>query len=202
MKKIGGIDAEVVKERFLKQYPRIEEYASIQFSNQRAERRAESIQNTICLTWKGYCQALENGKNPDEFISVLVGYAAAQTRDGRSITGQEPAKDAMSGRAQRKKEFRVEPIPEYSVMIGNNTTQTLADTRHALPPEQAQFRIDTPAWLERLLDKKPLAEDMMEGYTTKELARRHKKSPGRISQIRQELSDDYHEFHGESVISR
>ncbi len=69
------------------------------------------------------------------------------------------------------------------------------DNTQSPPDEQAAFRIDFPAFLESLTDRdRRVAEDMMSGDTTLDLAARHRVSPARISQLRREFKDDWEAF--------
>jgi DNA-directed RNA polymerase sigma subunit (sigma70/sigma32) len=79
----------------------------------------------------------------------------------------------------------------------NASIDALADTRQSSPADQAAFRSDTREWLESLGDKGRIVEEMALGESTKDLARRYKKSEGRISQIRGEAAESYRKFHGE-----
>lgn len=78
--------------------------------------------------------------------------------------------------------------------------ERLRDNTISQPDEQAAFRIDYPAWLSQLGERdRAIAEGMTLDLPTKELATRHKVSPGRISQLRRELHSDWLHFHGEPV---
>lgn len=67
------------------------------------------------------------------------------------------------------------------------------------PAEIAQIRIDMDEWLWNELSalKRKVAFMLMAGCGVSEIARVLKKTPGRISQIRQELRDSWLEFTGE-----
>jgi FixJ family two-component response regulator len=61
----------------------------------------------------------------------------------------------------------------------------LRDNTQTPPPDQAAFRIDIPAWLAKLTEKKRgIVTDLMHGEGTKETAANHGVSPARVSQIR------------------
>lgn len=185
MKTIGGIPLKEVQERFCAALPRIERHAKVFFRGRKD--RDEMIQESICNAWKGYCLALEGGSNPDEFISVIAMNAVKHTRGFRSITRMHSTKDVLSPRARQTAGFSVS---------GDEALEGLADTHVSTPADQAAFLIDTPEWLKQLLEtRRAMAEDMMIGETTSALARKYGRSPARISQIRQELHDDYQAFH-------
>jgi hypothetical protein len=77
--------------------------------------------------------------------------------------------------------------------------ERLQDNTHSPVPDQAAFRIDYPAWLAQLGQRnRAIAEDMALDHSTMELAVKHQVSPGRISQLRRELHQDWRRFHGET----
>ncbi|MEK6236668.1 MAG: hypothetical protein N2C14_18320 [Planctomycetales bacterium] len=65
-------------------------------------------------------------------------------------------------------------------------------------PDQAAFRLDFPVWLESLSERnREIAEEMAMNESTKDLARRHRVSPARVSQLRREFKDSWEAFHEE-----
>ena len=78
--------------------------------------------------------------------------------------------------------------------------ERLRDNTITPPDEQAAFRIDYPAWLSQLGERKrAIAQDMTLDLGTLELAARHQVSPGRISQMRREFHSSWQHFCGEPV---
>ena len=74
------------------------------------------------------------------------------------------------------------------------------DNTRTPPPAQAAFRLDFPRWLAQLGDRnRRIAEDMMLGETTLELASRHRMTPGRVSQLRREFHAEWSAFTDEVV---
>jgi hypothetical protein len=74
-----------------------------------------------------------------------------------------------------------------------------AEDRTATPADLADSRIDFPAWLETLGSRnRKIALSLAAGETTKAVARRFQISPSRVSELRRELQDDWHWFHGEA----
>ena len=199
---------------FLSILPRIETHAQIRFRHLNCPaRRDDAVAETIAVAWKWFLRLNEKGKDASEFVSTLADLAVRHVRSGRRLCGQERAKDVLSTRAQRMKGFRVEGMPSstrrrhkevYSDPQGQDRIdafeERLRDNTVTPPDEQAAFRIDYPAWLSQLRERdRAVVEDMTFDLPTKELASRHKVSPGRISQLRRELHSDWHHFHGEPV---
>ena len=76
--------------------------------------------------------------------------------------------------------------------------EVLVEDKHAGPAEIAASRIDFAAWL-RLLPRRlrRIAETLAQGETTKKAAKRFHVSPGRISQLRRELQQNWDDFQGD-----
>lgn len=199
---------------FLAILPRIENHAQFRFRHLRChDRREDAVAETIAVAWKWFLRLSEKGKDASEFVSTLADLAVRHVRSGRRLCGQEKAKDVLSSRAQRMKGFRVERLPHstsrsreslYGDPHGQDAVDSfeerLRDNTVTPPDEQAAFRIDYPTWLSQLGERnRAIAEDMTLDLPTKELASRHRVSPGRISQLRRELLADWLRFHGETV---
>jgi hypothetical protein len=203
---------EALQVHFLAILPRIEEHAQVRFGFLRCPgRREDAIAEVVALAWKWFLRLIEQGKDIDQFVSVLADYAVRHVRCGRKLCGQERAKDVMSARAQRSKGFSAEPLNgstrrSMEDLLGDPHAQEqidafedrLRDNTQSPVPDQAAFRIDHPAWLSQLGPRnRAIAEDMALDLGTFELAERHKISAGRISQLRRELHLDWRRFHGE-----
>jgi hypothetical protein len=203
---------EALHAHFLQILPRIEEHAQIRFGFLRCPgRRDDAIAEVVALAWKWFLRLIEQGKDVNQFVSVLADYAVRHVRCGRRLCGQEKAKDVMSSRAQRNKGFSVESLNRSTRrnledLLGDPHAQDaidvfeerLKDNTQSPVPEQAAFRIDYPLWLSQLGKRnREIAEDMALDLGTFELADKHKISAGRISQLRRELHLDWKRFHGE-----
>jgi hypothetical protein len=197
---------------FLSILPRIETHAQIHFRHLRcAARRADAIAEVIALCWKWYLRLKEQGKDVNSLVMTLADFAVRHVRCGRRLCGQERAREVFSCRAQHRKGFRVESLPNstrhhlntvYADPHGQDHLDAFEERLHdnsvTPPAEQAAFRIDFPLWLAQLGERnRCIAEDMTLDISTKELAEKHGVSPGRISQLRRELHSDWQRFHGE-----
>jgi hypothetical protein len=118
----------------------------------------------------------------------------------------------MSSVAQRRHGFVVQPFPPvrqshetlYGTVRGqqiqDDIEERLADNTMTPVPEQAAFRLDFPAWLKTLTAReRQIVRAMSVNERTKELSRRFKVTPGRISQLRREFSDDWRRFVGDGT---
>ncbi len=190
---------------FLSILPRIELHARVAFRGVRCPgRRADCVQEAVCVAWAWFLRIKERGqKDVDTFVSALAGFAVRHVRSGRKLCRQESSKDALSPLAQRKHGFTARSLPAHDTGNALNTAlDNLVDNAATPPPDQAAFRLDFPRWFGSLVEKKRrVAEDMMMGNTTQELAPMHGLSQGRVSQLRRELHASWRRFHGERVFA-
>jgi hypothetical protein len=104
----------------------------------------------------------------------------------------------LSPRAQKSKGFAVCKLPDFSTLSTNPLTEALTDNTMTPPDDAAAFRIDFPAWLASLGDtKRRVAEELMMGERTSDVANKYGYSQGRISQMRREMLESWTVF-GES----
>jgi len=180
------------QQQFASILPVVERHARIAFRGTRCRcRREDAVAECVALSWKWFLRLRETGKDAGAFPTTLAAFAARAVRCGRRLCGQEPAKDALSCRAQRIHNF----------IARNEAVDALADDLRTPPGDLAIFRIDFAGWLGTLGRRKRLIVlDLVLGERTKDLAVKHKVSPGRISQIRRELLGDWHRFHGEAMV--
>jgi hypothetical protein len=194
---------DVLVQRFLSILPRIETHATIVFRHIRCpHRQADCVQETVSLAWKWFVRLANKGKDACQFPSALATYAAQAVKCGRRLCGNEKVKDALSPLAQQRHSFTVASLPLHSTLSTTPFSEALADNTRSPVPEQVHFRIDFPAWLATLGDRnRRIAEDMMLGHRTLELADMHKITQGRISQLRREFYLDWLRFTGEAALA-
>src|SRR5262249_54420432 len=120
---------------------------------------------------------------------------------GRRLCGQEKVGEVLSQRAQHRYGFTVCPLPQASGgLLGDVFAEALADNTQTSPDEQVAFRIDFPAWLLTRTDRdRRMIEDLLRGEKAQDVGRKHGLSPGRVSQIRRALHDDWERFCGAEV---
>jgi hypothetical protein len=65
----------------------------------------------------------------------------------------------------------------------------------------AASRLDLDDWFDQLPQfKRGIAQTLATGESTGETARRFQVTAGRVSQIRRELEDDWHQYQGEPLV--
>jgi hypothetical protein len=86
-------------------------------------------------------------------------------------------------------------LPEVSTLSDNPLAEALHDNTQTPPDEQCAFRIDFPAWRATHAERdRRLLDDLMVGERTLDVAGKYGLSPGRVSQLRRELHDDWEFF--------
>jgi hypothetical protein len=207
----AAVTTDSLQASFTALLPRIETHARIRFRDIRcAVRQADCIAEAVALAWKWFCRLMQRGKDARLFVGALASLAARAVRCGRKVCRQESTHDVMNLLAQRRHNFKMEPL--YLTRSGNDNPYSSPDgqarqdsyeeclhhnTVTAIP-DQAAFRIDFPRWLRRQRRReRRIIRDMMHGERTKVLASKYRLSCGRISQLRRELYDSWQKFHGE-----
>ena len=194
---------------FLAVLPRIELHARISFRHVRCPgRRDDAVQEVIAISWKWFLRIKEQGKDVRTFVMTLADYAVRHVRSGRRLCGQERSREVLSPLAQRRHDFTVRPLPTstarphqqfYSTPQGQRlmdaVEERLRDNALTPVPEQVQFRLDWPAWLQTRTERdRRIIDAMSWNHRTQDLAQRFGVSPGRISQLRRDYHDDWLTF--------
>jgi hypothetical protein len=176
--------------------PRITRHARVFFRYVRCRhKKADCISEVVALCWKWWLSLVGVGKNPKAFVSVLASYAARAVKSGRRLCGQLKSKDVLSELAQQRHGFYVGKLPDYSTESCNPLAEALTDNTRSDIPTQVHFRCDFPTWLKtRTQRDRRIIHDMLLNTRTKDLARKHRKSEGRISQLRREYHQDWCQF--------
>jgi hypothetical protein len=195
------ISSRTLQTRFLLLLPRITTCAQFLFRDVKClDKRADRIAEVVALAWMWFVKLEQRGKDPASFVTALATLASRAVRSGRRLAAMEPAKDVFSARTQHRRGFTVMSLPDPSSVPGNALDDTLRDNTRTPPPDAAAFRIDFPRWLATLSVRTGrLVGQLMNGEKTSVAARAVGVSPGRVSQLRQELHDNWLRFHGEMV---
>ena len=194
---------EALHAHFLEILPRVETHARIFFRYLKCPgKKDDAVAETVAVAWKWFLRATERGKDVREFAAALASLAARHVRSGRRLCGQEKARDVMSAVAQRSKGFVTHPLIDGGDGFGGILDDALRDNTQTPIPDQVHFRVEVPPWLASLGDRKRrIAEDLMVGGATGEVASRHGMTPGRVSQIRTELMGDWVRYQGVCAVA-
>jgi hypothetical protein len=190
-----SVDA--LQRSFLRVLPSLERYGRAVFRHLPDCKREESLQEMRSLAWRRFLRLAELGKDATLFLGKFVSLVARSVRSGRYFCGQESLEDAMSWLAQQRHAFRVERLPNASSLAGNAWDEALHENTQSEIPDQVVFRIDFPEWRSALTNRdRRLIDKLMLGERPSHVARRLGLSPGRITQLRQWLRDDWERFEG------
>lgn len=167
---------ETQRDAFANQIPELTSMASAAFRHLDPEARAEAVQNTLALAWKAYEALIRQGRgSEDGIIKSCLWYSIRQTRAGRKAEGESRAKDVHKNAHRGRVSFEHAELKHFA----SDDTPI---------PEIVSFRIDVPAFLGTLTDRqRRMAELLMMGNTTSEVAREIGVTPGRVSQFRSEF---------------
>jgi hypothetical protein len=178
--------------------PAIQTHARVAFGHLDAEACEDAVEEVIANCLVAFVRLVERGKTEVAYPSVLARFAVAQFRDGRRVGNRRNGHDVLSPYARKRNGIVVERL-EGAQKDGSEWAEALAGDRRTPVLEQVAFRCDFPDWLSSLPRRnRRIAEALALGHSTKAVARRFGVSPGRISQLRGELSKSWLEFHGET----
>jgi hypothetical protein len=184
---------------FLELLPDIRNQLRFQFRRLRAEEQAEAMAEAVANAAIAYWRLHQQGRVDLAYPTPLARFAAAQYRAGRRTGARSNVNDIMSPGAQRRHGLRIQRLDRFHRQDG--WKEVLVADGRCTPAELAASRIDFEQWLRRLPhQKRRIATDLAVGEATSEVARRHRVTPGRISQIRRELAEDWSTFLGEPAI--
>ena len=189
--------SQALQDRFLNLLPQIREQARVAFCHERQERREELIAEVVANAFVAFVRLMERGLEDVIYATPLAKYAIRQVRSGRKVGGSLNINDVSSKYAQKAKGIVVENLDRFDKQR-EEWREILIEDRHAGPAETAASRIDVGDWLKTLPTRtRRVAETLATGETTKKAARKHRVTPGRISQVRRALMRSWQEFQGE-----
>ena len=178
--------------------PKVQRHAFFTFWGMKDFNRFEDrVQETLCLCWKWTCRLWEQGKDARAFPTALARFATRHVKGGRSLVGGKAGRnDALSPLAHAIHGFIAQSLAEHeNTASAASWMERLVDQPGSRVAELAAFRIDFPAWLQRLSGRdRGMAEEMARGETTRDLASRFGVSPGRVSQLRRDFREDWRGF--------
>ena len=181
--------------------PTITKQASVAFRDSRRCEREEQVAETIANCYVAYVRLVQRGLGDVIFASPLAQYAILQVRAGRRVGTKLNVRDISSPYCQHRKGVRVERLDHYDV-DESGWREILVEDRRATPAEIAASRIDFSDWLKSLTPRvRRIAKTLATGETTQAASRKFRVSPARISQLRRELQQAWHEFHGELAVA-
>lgn len=186
------------QERFLGMLPAIQTYARVAFGHLDAEASEDAVEEVVANCLVAFVRLVQLGKIEVAYPSVLARFAVSQFRDGRRVGNRRNGRDVLSPYAQKRNGIVVERLDRFR-KDASEWAEALVEDQRTPVLDQVAFRCDFPAWLDTLSCRnRQVAEALSLGHTTGAMAKRFKVSPGRISQLRNELQQSWLEFQGET----
>ena len=159
-----------------------------------AERKEEYIAEMVALAWRWHLRLAERGQDAAQFPTAIATFAARAVRSGRRLAGMDRA-DVLSPQARQRHGFAVGTLADCSSLNGSVWDEALVDNTQSPVVAQVCFRCDFPNWrASRTARDQRVLDDLMVGERTSDVAGKHGLSPGRVSQLRRELHDDWEFF--------
>lgn len=182
--------------KFEELLPAIQSQARVAFRGLPASEKEELIAETIANAFCAYRRLVERGRAELAYATPLAQYAVLQVRAGRRVGGKLNVKDVTSIHCRNRKGVNVESLTRYN-QRKDQWQEVLVEDKSAGPAEIAATRIDFGDWLGTLSGKqRRIAKTLATGESTSRAARKHRVTPGRISQLRRELMEAWEQFHG------
>ena len=151
---------------FLVMLPIIVRHLRIAFRHLRSEAKEEAVAEALANACTAYQRLAKQGRAHLGFPTVLARFAAAQVADGRRVGSGQNSRDVLSPREQQKKQFRVERLDHFDEE-DNQWLEAVVEDSHTPVFDQVCFRVDFPAWLDRLSRRnRRIAESLALGNTT------------------------------------
>ena len=183
---------------FMAMLPDIRRHVRFAFRRLAPDRREEAIQEALANALVAYIRLYEHGKTAVAYASPLADYAVRQVFSGRQVACPLNSYEVLSPYAQHKHGFTVSRLQRPDETEGT-WKEILVEDPTCTPAELAASRLDFDAWLRRLpRHKRRVASTLAGGETTSRTAKMFKVTPGRVSQLRRELAENWDEFHGEA----
>jgi hypothetical protein len=177
--------------------PVINGFAAYAFRHLREEARREAVQAVVCNCCNAYVGLVRKGKVDRAFPAALARFAIVQVLTGRRLGGHLNCRDVSSEYCHKLKGIQLERLDRFDAEE-EQWQEVVVEDRRSGPAEVAATRIDFAAWLRLLPSRlRKIARFLANGETTAAAAKQFELSPGRISQIRQELFLAWQRFQGE-----
>ena len=167
--------------------------------------RDDLLAEAVACAWKAWRGLIAKGRDPVAVgLSGIAAFAIRHTLKGRQIGrgrngGGRHKMDVQHRRAQNSAATRSSPTTPArpcGATTGRRPGSDWVATDHRMgPAEAAAFRIDYPAWLASLPERRRLtAELLAEGHGTLDVAHQIGVSPPAISQARLWLEKSWRDF--------
>ena len=181
------------QDKFLVMLPEIQSRLRKEFRDLDADSREEAVCEGVAHCLLSYLRLDGAGGAHVATPFTLVDYGARHVRQGRPAAGRMNSKDPLSRYGQLENGIHVDS------KAGEWIEELVVDAQASVP-DQVATKLDVGAWFSTLTWRmKQIARDLAFGFTTREAAKKHGVSPGRISQLRRSLERSWLEFQGDQL---
>jgi hypothetical protein len=201
---LSGASLTAAHRRFEAALPAIDRTLRYLFRRWPEGRRDEALADARAAAWHAWYGLLRRGKDPESVgVTGLAANAARYVRNGRRLgcgtLGR--AADVLDPEAGRRHGLRVVSLDDPRGETGDSWRSWLAEDHQFTPADAACFRLDFERWLEGLTTRKrQIADLLVEGHEGVVVARTMGLTPGRVSQVRDELNASWRAFQSQGAI--
>jgi hypothetical protein len=176
--------------------PQIQYQARVAFSGFHPEIKEELVAEVVANVCCAVARLAEINKTELAYPTVLTRFAIRQVRAGRQVGTILNVNNVCSRYAQRVRRIRVDHLDEWDHST-REWRSVIVEDRRAGPAETAAARIDLREWFRSLPKRtRRMALALARGESTQDVAHCFAVSPGRVSQLRRQLSQSWERFHG------
>lgn len=153
--------------------------------------KEEFVAEVVALSWRSWIQCVRDGKNPEEFVTVLVDYNCRAYCNGRRLARGRSRSDVSNPAAQHRGAFKVEDIKtRVEATYVERTVRDILDPNWIDPAAAAVARLSFEDWSRQLSSKRLAVLSLcLEGDSTTDIAAAMGTSAGAVSQHRRGLHD-------------
>jgi hypothetical protein len=185
------------EDRFVAMLPTLLRVIRHRLRHQPRRDREELAAEALAPAFAMFVSLVRRGKADMAYPTPLGSYGARQAIDGRQMGSGVNVNDLTNRCCRQRKGVSVTSLNRYDQQ-DEEWKEIVVEDRHCGPAEVVATKLDFEDWLAELSPKqRRIAKTLAKGEGTKAAARKHRVSPGRISQIRRELMARWYEFIGE-----
>jgi hypothetical protein len=174
--------------------PTIRRHARIRLRHLGAAEREEAVQEIVASAFVAFVRLIARRQGHRAFATPLAEFGVRGYRAGRRVGGRLNRRDVTSHYCTVKTGVTVTGLIRWDDQA-QEWREILVEDRRFPPAEAAAARLDFAAWLAALPNRnRRIALLLATGEATSVVAQRFRLTPGRVSQLRRELRDDWHTF--------
>jgi hypothetical protein len=144
-----------------------------------------------------FVQAVDAGKDPTGFPTVIASFAVKRVQSGRLLAGTS-ARDILAPTTQQRNGFEVRSLDDGSCDPDCGWKAAVAlDSRNFTPADAVAFRLDFDRFMKGLPDRdREIGERLAVGDRPGLVATKFSVSPSLISKLRGKLERSWERFQG------